>query len=80
MIHSGMLYRLDIFTFYFYGLAVSDCLAFEIYKNLGSPLYSNVFAVSSHADNHFYKYIYAFQILYSIKSAFLIKYFSIYIS
>ena len=35
--------------------------------------YFHTFTVNSHADNHFYKYIYLFQILYSLKSDFLIK-------
>ena len=52
-----------ISTRYFYVLflwtiAVSDFL----------PLPTIAFTVNSHADHHFYKYIYLFQILYSIKS------------
>ena len=73
ILHFGMLYQLDVFTFYF-----SEPLLFqiffllEIYKNLGLPLSTVTFTVNSHADNHFYKYISFFQILYSMK-VFLIK-------
>ena len=47
---------------------VSDSFSLEIYKDVGRPLSSITFTVNSHADNHFYKYIYLFQILYSMKS------------
>ena len=47
---------------------------FEIYTNLGHPLSTIPFSVNSHTDNHFYKYIYLFQILFSIKSVFILKY------
>ena len=43
------------------------------YKKLGPPLSSTNFSVNSHEDNHFYKYIYLFQILYSMNSVFLLK-------
>ena len=43
----------------------------EIYKNVDIPLSTITFTANSHADNHFYKYIYLCQILYSMK--FLIK-------
>ena len=43
----------------------------EKYKNLGLPLSTITFTVNSHADNHFYKYIYLFQMLYSIKCFFI---------
>ena len=71
MTDSGMLYRLDISTFYFY-----EALLFQIffpwkfiYKNLGTPLSSINFTANSHADNHFYKYVYLFQniIQYEVK-------------
>ena len=42
----------------------------------GIPLSTITFTVNSHADNHFYKYIYLFQILYSMKSFFKLKYMS----
>ena len=69
----------DVTTGYFYLLflwtiAVSDFCLLEIYKNLGFLLATITFTVNSHEDNHFYKYIYLFQILYSLKSAFLKKY------
>ena len=62
-----------VLTGYFYilwAIAVSDFLPFKVYKNLGLPLSSINFMFNSHADNHFYKYIYLFQILYSMKSVF----------
>ena len=40
----------------------------EIYKDLGPLLSSITVAVNTRADNHFYKYIYLFQILHSMKS------------
>ena len=58
-------------TGYFYflflwAIAVSDFLPLEIYKNLGPLVSSITFTVNNRADNHFYKYIYLFQILYSM--------------
>ena len=58
--HSGMLYRLEISTFYFY-----ETLLFQIFvlwrfiKTCTFPCIIT-FTVNSHADNHFYKYIYLF--------------------
>ena len=72
ILHSGMLYQLDVFTFYF-----SEPLLFqiffllEIYKNLELPLSTVTFTVNSHADSHFYKYISFFQILYNMKFFFI---------
>ena len=54
-------------------IAFSDFRPFKIDKNLGLSLSTITFAVSSHADIHFYKYIYWFQILYSISHIFFIK-------
>ena len=59
MTHSGMLYVLFLWP-----IVVSDFLPLEIYKNVGPPL---SFTVNTHVDNHFNKYIYLFQILYSMK-------------
>ena len=73
MTHSGMLYRLDISVLVLWEIAISDFRPLEIYKNLGRPLSTITFTVNSQADNHFYKYIYLFQMLYSIKSVFLLK-------
>ena len=42
-------------------------------KRFSLPLSAITFIVNSHADNHFYKYIYLFQILYSMKWVFFIK-------
>ena len=72
MIHSGMVYRLDISSFYFYK-PFSDFGSVEIYKNFGLPLSTFTFTISSHACNNLYKYSYLFQVLYSIKSVFLLK-------
>ena len=60
--------------FIFMTIAVSDLCPLEFYKNLRCILVYFNFWVSSHADNHFCKSIYLFQILYSMKSAFLVKY------
>ena len=62
-------------TGYFYilfsgAIVVSDFLPLEIDKHLVLPLSSITFTANSQADNHFYKYIYYFQILYSMKSVF----------
>ena len=64
----------------FYGLflwaiAVSDFRCLEIYKNLGLgfPLSAITFTINRRAGNHFYKYIYFFQILY-----YMILYFCIF--
>ena len=74
MLHSSMLYRLDIFTFlFFWSTAVSQSHSLEIYKNLGFSLPTISFTVNSNADKQFCKYIYLFQ-PYSMKSVFLLKY------
>ena len=66
---------LVVSTGYFYilflwAIAVSDFLPLEIHKNLVLCLSSITFTANSQADNQFYKYIYLFQILYSMKSVF----------
>ena len=63
---------LVVSTGYFYilflwAIVVSDFLPLEIHKHLVLPLSSITFTANSQADNHFYKYIYLFQILYSMK-------------
>ena len=63
---------LVVSTGYFYvsflwAIVVSDFLSLEIHKHLVLPLSSITFTAISQADNHFYKYIYLFQILYSMK-------------
>ena len=63
MTHFDKLYWQDISTFYFY-----EPLLFQI------SVTTITFTVNSHANNHDYKYIYLFQILYSIKSVLLLKY------
>ena len=62
---------LVVSTGYFYilflwAIFVSDFLPLEIHKHLVLSLSSITFTVNSE-DNHFYKYIYLFQILYSVK-------------
>ena len=64
-VSTGYFYVLFLWT-----IAVSYFRPLEIYKNLGLPFSSITFTVNSHPDNHFYKYIYLFQILYSVKSGF----------
>ena len=61
------------YVLFLWAIAVSDSSFLEIYKDLGCPLSTNMFTVNSHTDNDFYKYIYLFQILYSMKSVFLLK-------
>ena len=63
-------YFCDLF---WWTIAVSDFRCLEIYENLGFPLSAITFTVNHLADNHFYKYIYLFQMLY-----FMILYFSIF--
>ena len=63
-----------LYVSFFGAIDVSDFRPLEIYKNLGLPLSTFTFTVNSHGDNHFYKCIYLFQLLYSIKSVFLSKY------
>ena len=53
-----------------WAIVVSNFQPLEIHKHLVLPLSSIIFTVNSQADNHFYKYIYLFQILYSMKSVF----------
>ena len=61
------------YVLFLWAITVSDFRLLEIYKNLDLPLSSITFTVNSHADNHFFQYIYFFQVLYGIKSAFSIK-------
>ena len=78
MTHSDMFYRLNISTFHFY-----EPLLFQIFvpwKFIKPSLYKNclplsaiAFTVNSHADNHFYKYLYLFHVLYGMKLVFLLK-------
>ena len=78
MTHSDMFYRLDISTFYFYEPLLLQIffpwkyIKTSLYKNW-LPLSTITFTVNSHAYNHFYKYIYLFQILYTMKSIFKLK-------
>ena len=77
MTHSAMLYGLDISTFHFIflAIAVSAFCPLKTYRNLVYYLvyYHYVMTVYSYVDNHFYKYIYLFQILSSMKLVFFIK-------
>ena len=63
-----------LYVWFLWTIAVSDFRHLEIYKNLGLLLPNITFTVNSHAYNHFYKSIYLFQILYRVKSVFLLKY------
>ena len=69
IVSTGYCYALILWA-----ISVSDFLPLEIFNNLGPPFFSITFTVNSHANNHFYKYIYLFQTLYGMKSAFLLKY------
>ena len=65
-------------TGYFYilflwAIAVSNFRPMEIYENLGLPLSTITFKVINHVDNHLYNHIHLFQILYNLKSVFLLK-------
>ena len=68
MTHSGIFYQLDVSTFYFY-----EPLLFQIFfllkfmKIYALPCLVITSTVNSHADNHFCKYIYLFQVLYRMK-------------
>ena len=53
-----------------WAIVVSNFQPLEIHKHFVLPLSSITVTVNSQADNHFYKYIYLFQILYSMKSVF----------
>ena len=57
-----------------WAIAISDFRPLETCKNLCPPLPTITFTVNSHSDNHFYKYIYLFQVLCSMKSVFLLRY------
>ena len=70
-----MPYRLDISSLYFYEpMLFLGFHLLQTYKNLGLPFGTFTFTFNSYANNHFYKYIYLFQILYSVKSVYLLKY------
>ena len=76
--HSDTLYWLDISVLFLWIIlwiiAVSDFRPLEIYKSLDLPLSTITFTVNSDAGNNFCKCIYLIQILYSMKSVFLLKY------
>ena len=61
------------YVLFLWAISVSDFIPLEIYKDVGFSLSTITLTVNSHADKHFYKYIYLFQI-YSMKSVFLLKY------
>ena len=59
---------LVVSTEYFYILflqtiVVSDVLPLKIHEHLVLPMTSIAFTANGQADNHFYKYVYLFQIL-----------------
>ena len=72
--HSHNLSTGYFYILFLWAIAILDFRPLEIYKNLGLPLSPMTFTVNSHTDNHSYKYIYLFQILYSMKLVFLLKY------
>ena len=76
MTRSDMLYQLDIFTFYFYEpFLIQIFVPRKFIKTLAFTCLLSLLTVNRHADNHIYKYIYLFQILYSMKQFFfLLKY------
>ena len=55
---TGYLYVLFLWT-----IAVSDFHPLQIYKKLGVPLSTITFTVNSHADKHFYKYLFVSNII-----------------
>ena len=66
-------------TRYFYilfswAIAVSNFFPLEICKNSSLPLSTIIFTENNHAYDHFYKYIYLFQIFYGIKVFFSVDY------
>ena len=61
------------YVLFLWAITVSYFYLLEIYKNVGFLLSTTTITVNSHADNHFYKYIY-FQILHSLELVFLSKY------
>ena len=68
-------FRLVVSTGYFHvlilwAIVASDFFPFEIYKHLVLLLSSVTFAANRHADKQFYKNVYLFEILYSMKSFF----------
>ena len=70
MTHSGMLYQLDIFAFFFF--SASDLCPLEIYEKLGLSLSSITFTANNHVDNHFYQCVYLFQIIHNLESVFFV--------
>ena len=62
VVTTGCFYILFLWAF-----VVSDYFLLEIYKHLVLPLSSITFTANSQAVSHFCKYIYLFQILYSMK-------------
>ena len=58
------------YVLFLWAICVSDFRLLEICESLGLPLSIITFTVNSDGDNHFYKYIYLFQISNSAKSVF----------
>ena len=61
------------FCFILWAIALSDFCPLEIFKNLDLPLSTITFTVKNHAGNHFYKYIYLFEVWESINLVFFIE-------
>ena len=51
------------YVLFLWNIAVSDFCLLEIYKNLGFLLSTNTFTINSNGYNHFFNYVYLFQIL-----------------
>ena len=58
------------YVLFLWAIAVSDFCLLEICKSLGLPVSIITFTVNSNGHNHFYKYVYLFQISNSAKSVF----------
>ena len=56
------------YILFLWAIFVSHFLPLEIHKHLFLPLSSMTFTANIQVDNHFYKYIYLFQISYSMES------------
>ena len=65
-----------LYVLFLWTIAVLDFRPLKIYKNLGLPLSTITFTVNSHADNHFYEYLFVSNIVQCEFSLFffLLKY------
>ena len=78
MTYSGMLHRLRYYyVFFLRAIVVSGFRSLEIFKNLWPFLVYYHFYGQSHADNHFYRYIYNYY-YYTYYYYYLYKYYTIW--